>query len=280
MRSCDSLIRISAGREARVAQRDGVHVDEHAAVAARGQLGGRAGDAGRAQVLDALDQVLAANSSRQHSTSSFSMNGSPTCTDGRLAAFPPASPNVALASTDAPPTPSGPVREPNSTTLLPAPLAAADLQVVVPHEPDAQRVDQRVARVAGVEGELAADVRQAEAVAVERDAGDDAGQHAGGVMRVGGAEPQRVHDRDRPGAHREDVAHDAADAGRRALVRLDERRVVVALDLEGDRVALADVHHARVRADARQQVPAPGRRWARGCAGAPWTTCTSSARST
>ena len=55
--------------------------------------------------------------------SSFSMNGSPTCTLGRLAAL--ASSNVALASTDAPPMPSGPVGEPNSTTLFPGPGAAA-----------------------------------------------------------------------------------------------------------------------------------------------------------
>ena len=55
------------------------------------------------------------------------MNGSPTWTLGRFAlALPsPSSPNVALASTDAPPTPSGPVREPNSTTLLPGPVATA-----------------------------------------------------------------------------------------------------------------------------------------------------------
>ena len=68
----------------------------------------------------------AAYSSRQHSISSFSMNGSPTCTLGRLAASP--APNVALASTEAPPMPSGPVREPNRITLLPVPRAAASLR--------------------------------------------------------------------------------------------------------------------------------------------------------
>ncbi len=51
------------------------------------------------------------------------MNGSPTWTLGRFAASPP--PNDALASTDAPPMPSGPVRAPNRITLLPGPLAAA-----------------------------------------------------------------------------------------------------------------------------------------------------------
>ena len=56
------------------------------------------------------------------------MNGSPTWTEGRFADLPPSSPNVALASTEAPPTPSGPVREPKSTTLLPAPVATADIR--------------------------------------------------------------------------------------------------------------------------------------------------------
>ena len=51
---------------------------------------------------------------------------------------------------------------------------------------------------------------------------------------AGIAEPQRVQVGDRPRAHREHVAHDAADAGRRPLERLDEARVVVALHLEHD----------------------------------------------
>ena len=50
------------------------------------------------------------NSSRVHSISSFSMNGSPTCTLGRLVG--PVSVNVSLASTDTPPIPSPPVRAP------------------------------------------------------------------------------------------------------------------------------------------------------------------------
>ena len=79
----------------------------------------------------------------------------------------------------------------------------------------------------------------------------------GSTRAVSGAsmrpEAQRVHDRDRPGAHRQDVADDAADAGGRALVRLDVGRVVVRLDLEGDGPAVADVDHAGVLAHADQQ---------------------------
>ena len=119
---------------------------------------------------------------------------------------------------------------------------------------DAQGVDQRVAEVGGVEDGLAADVGQAQAVAVAADAGHDPGQHAVGVRGVERAEAQRVHHGDWASAHREDVADDAADAGRGALVGLDVRRVVVRLDLEGHRVALADVEDAGVLADAGQHL--------------------------
>ena len=83
---------------------------------------------------------------------------------------------------------------------------------------------------------------------------DDAVHDAGGVGVVDRAEAQLVHDGDRAGAHRDDVAHDAADAGRGALERLDVARVVVRLDLEGDRPALADVDDAGVLAHADHEV--------------------------
>ena len=60
------------------------------------------------------------------------------------------------------------------------------------------------------------------------------------------AEPQAVEERERPRAHRDDVAQDPADAGRGALEGLDRRGVVVALDLERDGLALAEVDHAGV----------------------------------
>ena len=78
------------------------------------------------------------------------------------------------------------------------------------------------------------------------------------ARRVELAEAQRVEHGDRPRAHREDVAQDAAHAGGRALERLDRARVVVRLDLEGHREAVAHVHHAGVLARAHQQVRALG----------------------
>ena len=94
-----------------------------------------------------------------------------------------------------------------------------------------------------VEDGVAADRRDADAVPVVADPADGALEVA---VRL--AEAQPVQQRDRPRAHRDDVAQDPADAGRRALERLDGGRVVVALDLEGDRLALAEVDHARVLA--------------------------------
>jgi len=67
---------------------------------------------------------------------------------------------------------------------------------------------------------------------------------------AGRCETQAVEQRDRARAHGDDVAEDPADAGRRSLERLDGGRVVVGLDLERDRLALAEVEHARVLARA------------------------------
>ena len=121
---------------------------------------------------------------------------------------------------------------------------------------EAEHVDQRVAGVALVEADLAADGRDADAVAVAGDAGDDAGERPAHERIVERAEAQRVEQRDRPRAHREDVADDAADAGRRALVRLDERRMVVRFDLEDGGQAVADVDRAGVLARPLQHARA------------------------
>ena len=55
--------------------------------------------------------------------STFSANGSPTWTAGRLDGL--VSSKDSEASTEAPPMPSPPVRAPKSTTLLPMPEALA-----------------------------------------------------------------------------------------------------------------------------------------------------------
>src|SRR5689334_17662200 len=66
------------------------------------------------------------------------------------------------------------------------------------------------------------------------------------------AEAQRVHHRDWPCTHGEDVAHNAADAGRCALIGLDEAWMVVALHLEDAGITVADVDDASVFAGPLQ----------------------------
>ena len=145
---------------------------------------------------------------------------------------------------------------------MPAPRRTALDERVGVGDAEAQHVHERVARIDVVERDLAADGRNADAVAVAADAGDDAFDDPARARAVGpssGAEAQRVQQRDRPRAHREDVADDAADAGRGALVRLDERRMVVRFDLEDRGQPVADVDRAGVLARPLQDARALGR---------------------
>ncbi len=114
-------------------------------------------------------------------------------------------------------------------------------------QPHAHGVHEHVVAVGVVEDGLAADGRHADGVAVRTDPGDGAVE-AG----IAGREPQSVEQRHRPRAHRDDVAQDPADACRRSLERLDGGRMVVALDLEADRLAVAEVEHAGVLTGALQ----------------------------
>ena len=115
---------------------------------------------------------------------------------------------------------------------------------------DGHGVDERVAVVGRVEVDLAADGGDADAVAVAADAADDAVDDALRAGVVGVAEAQRVEVGDGAGAHGEDVPQDAADAGGRTLVGLDEARVVVGFHLEDGGQVVADGDDAGVLARA------------------------------
>ena len=119
---------------------------------------------------------------------------------------------------------------------------------------DAKCVDQRVALVNTIENRFTTDVRQTQAVAIERDAANHAVHNAGGVRVIRRSEAKLIHDGDWACAHGQDVANNAANARGRALKRLDIARVVVALDLEGNRPALANVNNAGVFTHANHQV--------------------------
>ena len=122
--------------------------------------------------------------------------------------------------------------------------------LVLRGDADRHGVDQAIAVIARVEAHRAADRRHAERIAVAADAGDHAGDEMPRLGMPGCAERQRVEAGDRPRAHGEHVAQDAADAGRGALIGLDVARVVVALHLEHAGQAVADVDDAGILARA------------------------------
>src|SRR5947209_7356005 len=114
------------------------------------------------------------------------------------------------------------------STLIPTPPAAAISEVVqvTPAAP--------MSFIATIAPDLAGYRRNADRVAVTANAAHHAGEE---VARVGireRAEAERIAGGDRARAAGEDVADDAADAGRGALVRLDLGRVVVTLHLHHD----------------------------------------------
>ena len=234
-----------------VAQEHVLEVDVHAGVAVGGQLGGRARDARGTEVLDALDdvgleQVEAALDEDLLHEGVAHLDGGAL---GGHAVF------EGLGGEDggaADAVAAGARAEEDDEVAFAGRVGQVD--VVVAQLADAQRVDEGVALVGGVKLGFAADVGQAQAVAVAADAGDDAVDDARRVGVVDGAEAQLVHDGDRAGAHGDDVADDAAHAGGRALVGLDEGRVVVGLHLEGDGPAAADVDDAGVLAHADEEV--------------------------
>ena len=108
----------------------------------------------------------------------------------------------------------------------------------------------------------AADRRHAERIAVAADPRDDPGHKTPRLGVFGRAEAQKVKRGDGPCAHGEHVAQNAADPGRRALIGLDERGMVVALHLEDADVAVANVDHARVLARPIDDMGALGRQLA------------------
>ena len=73
-----------------------------------------------------------------------------------------------------------------------------------------------------------------------------------------GTKAQGIEQGDRPGPHGEDVPQDAAHPSGRPLKRFHGRGVVMAFDLEGEPLALAQVDYTRVLARSHQDAGAGG----------------------
>ena len=238
------------GQQRRVAQRHRVELNVHAAVTGRCELRRAARDAGGAEILDAGDEALGEQLQRAFDEQLLHERVAHL----HAGALRRAVLVECLRREDrrAPDAVAARGRTEQNHFVADA-AREREMEVFVAQHADAKRVDERVCPVGLVELHLTPDVGQAEAVAVAAHAGDDAGQDALGVIVVERAEAQRIHHCDGTGAHGEDVAHDAADAGGGALVRLDVAGVVVRLRLEGDRPALTHVDDAGLLADAREQ---------------------------
>jgi hypothetical protein len=243
------------GGHAGLAAWDLIEIEHHAEVALGAHLHRRAGQPGRAHVLDGDDAILGHDLEACFEQQLFreriaDLHGRPF-RFGILAEFR----GRHAGAMDA--VASGLGAEIDDRHADAGRLGVEDLVRV--GQPDRHGVDQAIAVIARMEAHRAADRRHAERIAVAADAGHDAADQAPGLVMLGIAEAERIEAGDRPRAHGEHVAQDAADAGRRALIGLDIARMIVALHLEHDRAAVADRDHAGVLARALDHVRAAGR---------------------
>ena len=277
MRSWLSLVITSKGARPGLAERHGFDVHVHTHPAARGRFAGGAREAGAAEVLDTEDQVLVEQLEGGLDEALFLERvadldiGAFGCLRFGIVGEGGRSQHAHAADAVSP---RGRAEQDGQVALA---TRSPEHEAVLRQEPATQNVDERVARITAGEFEFPADGRDPDRVAVTGNAAHDAARHPPVAGVAGRAEAERVHEGDRPGAHGEDVADYAADAGGRPLVGLDRRRVVVALYADGYGDAVAGVDHAGVL--TRPDQHAPALRWAGG-QGGPETTCTNSARST
>ncbi len=122
-------------------------------------------------------------------------------------------------------------------------------------ESDAHRIDEAVVFIGNIEHRITADGWHADTVAIVGNTLDRPLE-----LPAGMAEAEAVQECDRPGAHGRDVTEDPAHAGCRSLERLDRGGVVVALDLERHRLAVAQVDDPGVLARPLEDSFAVGRK--------------------
>ena len=230
---------------ARRAARHGPDVDAHADAALRGHLARRAGETRRAEILHRLDGVGGDELERRleqellkERVADLDRRPLRVRSAAQLEAREERCAGDAVAARVA----ADEIHRAPRTRLVRGP------QVFRASDADAHRVHERVVRKARLEADVAGDVGDADAVAVERDPAGDAGDGPAYRGIVGRPEEERVEHGRGARAHGEDVAEDPAHPGRGTLVGLNSRRVVVALDLEYAEQPAAEIHGAGVLA--------------------------------
>ena len=121
---------------------------------------------------------------------------------------------------------------------------------ISPRNANRHGIHQRIAIVARMEIHLAAHGRHAHAIPVTANAAHHTINDALHARRIRRAETQRIQIGNRPRAHGEDIAQNAAHPRRRTIIGFDVRWVVVAFHFENRGQPLTDVNHAGILARA------------------------------
>src|SRR5262249_39776337 len=110
--------------------------------------------------------------------------------------------------------------------------------------------------------DFTADGGHAHAVTVPANARYHALNQIGGAGMINRAKAKRIERSDRSRAHSEDVTDDAADSSRCAMVRFNERGMIVALDFKDDRKSIAYVNDPRIFTWSLKDLRSSGRQLA------------------
>ncbi|MNW51504.1 hypothetical protein D3C74_289910 [compost metagenome] len=116
------------------------------------------------------------------------------------------------------------------------------LDFVMIYESDAHGIDQRIAVIAVVEHNFAAHCRNPDTVAITSDTGYDMLEQILDPVAFKLPETQGVQQRHRSCTHGENVPDNPAHPGRRALVRLNCRRMVMAFNFEYNSLIVSDIY--------------------------------------
>ena len=81
-------------------------------------------------------------------------------------------------------------------------MRSRQFDIFVAHYADAERIDERIARISSVKYHFSTDIGKAEAISVTTNAGHNSWQYAASINGVGRSKAQWIHNSDRTSTHR------------------------------------------------------------------------------
>ena len=113
-------------------------------------------------------------------------------------------------------------------------------------ETDRHGIDENIAVITRVKIHRAADRRHAKRISIAANARNNAGHKMARLSMFGRTEAQQVEAGDGARTHGEDIAQNATDTCRRALIGLDERWMIMAFHLEDAGLSIANIDDAGI----------------------------------